>query len=123
MDKLDEIFTMQDKLNQDIIQMRHLPALSNEEWLVKHMLAMFAEMAELLQETNYKWWKNPKEVNQENLKEEMVDILHFYVSMCLAAGMDAEELHRLYMDKNKENLLRQQGKSNKQGYDVKETSL
>jgi hypothetical protein len=36
--------------------------------------------------------------------------------MCLDAGMSADELHRIYLEKNKENIARQEGKSQKTGY-------
>ena len=52
-------------------------------------------------------------------KEELVDILHFYIGMCIDAGMTAEELFQIYLAKNQENYDRQQGKSAKKGYEVK----
>lgn len=120
MDKLDVIFEMQQKLNDDIIEKRGLQNITDEEWIQKHMLAMFTEMGEVLEEINYKWWKNKKEVNADNLKEELVDVLHFYVSMCLRAGMTGEELYEIYLKKNKENFDRQAGLSNKKGYSLDE---
>jgi dimeric dUTPase (all-alpha-NTP-PPase superfamily) len=84
----------------------------------KETLAMLSEMAELIDEVNFKWWKNPKPVDEIKVKEELVDILHFFVSMCLIYDMDAEELYRMYIDKNKENFDRQNGKSAKEGYDI-----
>ena len=60
--------------------------------------------------------RTPKEVDMEAVKEEMVDVLHFFVSMCLKTGMDADELHRRYLEKNKENFDRQHGRSQKPGY-------
>jgi len=38
--------------------------------------------------------------------------------MCLAAGLDAEEMYRIYLDKNAENIARQEGKSQKPCYKV-----
>lgn len=119
-DKLDTIFQMQNALNEDIIARRGLEGIPDEVWIQKHMLAMLSEMAEVLDEVNFKWWKNPKPVNHDALCEELVDVLHFYVSMCLKAGMDADELFRRYLAKNEENFHRQQGKSEKKGYDVSE---
>jgi dimeric dUTPase (all-alpha-NTP-PPase superfamily) len=116
MDKLDEIFTLQNAFNQNLIQKRHLEGITDTEWIQKHTLAMLSEMAELLDEVNFKWWKNPKPVNQDAIKGELVDILHFFISMCLKAGMDARELHSLYLQKNRENFLRQQGLTAKDGY-------
>ncbi|NLV59791.1 MAG: dUTPase, partial [Clostridiales bacterium] len=55
---------------------------------------------------------------QKAVQEELSDILHFFVSMCLEAGMTAEDLYRTYVGKNQENVLRQEGKSTKPGYAV-----
>lgn len=118
-DMLERIFTLQQSFQNDLIEKRHLQGISCEEWIQKQTLAMISELAELLDEVNFKWWKNPQPINEDALKEELVDVLHFFVSMCLSAGMDAKELYQRYMDKNKENILRQEGKSQKPGYDLK----
>ena len=120
MDKLDKIFEMQDALNREIVEKRHLENIGREEWLQRLTLAMLSEMAELLDGVNFKWWKNPKPADEDYIKEEIVDILHFFVSMALRSGMDAEELFRRYMAKNRENFDRQNGLSRKPGYDVRE---
>ncbi len=119
-DKLQAIFDMQQQLNDDIKQKRNLSGISKEEWMQKQTLAMLSEMAELIDEVNFKWWKNPKPVDEVKVKEELVDVLHFFISMCLIYDMDATELYNMYMDKNKENFDRQNGKSKKPGYDVSE---
>ena len=120
MDKLDRIFEMQDALNADIIEKRNLHNIPDEKWIQMQTLAMLSEMAELIDEVNFKWWKNPKPVNSDNVKDELVDILHFFVSMCLRAHMSPDELFERYLSKNKENFDRQMGLSKKPGYDVKE---
>ncbi len=119
-DKLDFIFNLQKNLNQEIIEKRKLPPQQDESWISKYALALYVEMGEMLNETNYKWWKNPTDIDRDAIKEELVDVLHFYVSMCLALGMDAQELFALYEEKNKENILRQEGKSKKPGYALSE---
>ena len=116
MDKLQRIFYMQDLFNSDLVKNRHLEHITNEEWIQKQTLAMISELAELLDEVNFKWWKNPKELNYDNIKEELVDILHFFVSMCIKAGMSSDEMYEIYMKKNKENFDRQYGLSTKPGY-------
>lgn len=116
MDKLETIFTMQRALNEDIITRRGLHDISDEEWIQKQVLAMLSELSELLEEVNFKWWKNPRPVNRDAVKEELVDVLHFFVSMCLRAGMDAEDLFQRYLAKNEENYKRQEGTSEKPGY-------
>lgn len=119
MDKLEEIFRLQAKFDNQIIETRNLQNISKQEWLQKQTLAMISELSELLDEVNFKWWKNPKPLNEENIKGELVDILHFFIAMCIKADMSAEELFNLYLDKNKENFDRQEGTSQKKGYELK----
>ncbi len=109
MDRLETIFQMQQSLNQSLRDQRDLNGIGMEEWIQRETLAMLSELAEVLDEVNFKWWKNKKPVDDTRVKEELVDILHFFVSMCLDAGMDAEELYRMYREKNKVNFERQQG--------------
>ena len=116
-DKLDTIFALQTTLNEDIVRNRHLE-FSYEDWMHKNILATMDELTELLNELNYKWWKNPKPIDQAAVQEELVDVLHFFVSMCLRSGMTAEDLYRGYIAKNQENFDRQYGRSKKKGYEV-----
>ena len=117
LDKLDVIFAMQKSLDDDIATRRGL-AFSREEWLQKGVLAMLSELSEVLDEVNFKWWKNPAPVNDDALKGEMIDVLHFFISMCIRSGMSADELFERYREKNKENFDRQYGRSQKTGYEV-----
>lgn len=117
-DKLETIFYMQEKFDNDVIKNRHLEDITPEQWIQKQTLAMVSELAELIDEVNFKWWKNPKEIDYSLVKGELVDILHFFTGMCLRVGMDANELFDRYMEKNKENFDRQYGKSAKKGYEL-----
>lgn len=115
-DRLDEIFALQREFHESLVTSRHLESITPEEWIQKQTLAMISELSELIDEVNFKWWKNKKPVNERAVKEELVDILHFFVSMCLQAGMTPEELYTIYKEKNRENFRRQQGQSTKPGY-------
>ncbi|MEA4938196.1 hypothetical protein SDC9_135763 [bioreactor metagenome] len=117
MDKLDVIFQLQQSLDEDIVARRNLD-FPKEVWMQKEVLAMISELSEVLDEVNFKWWKNPKPVDDAALKGELVDVLHFFVSMCLKSGMSAQELFELYKAKNQENFDRQYGRSQKQGYEI-----
>lgn len=123
MDRLEEMLDIQRSLNERIKEKRGLQGIDRTVWLQRYALAMLSETAEMLDEVNFKWWKNPKPVNESALKEELVDILHFFLSMCIAAGMDAEEIYRIYLDKNRENIARQEGMSRKPGYSVETGEL
>jgi dimeric dUTPase (all-alpha-NTP-PPase superfamily) len=119
-DRLEEIFDLQRKFHESLVTSRHLESITAEEWIQKQTLAMISELSELIDEVNFKWWKNKKPVNEQAVKEELVDILHFFVSMCLQAGMTPEELYTIYKEKNRENFRRQQGQSTKPGYTLGE---
>ncbi len=118
-DKLDVIFELQKSLDTEIQERRNLD-FPMEQWIQKDVLAMISELAELLDEVNFKWWKNPKPINEADLHGELVDVLHFFISMCIRAGISAEDLYAGYIAKNKENFDRQYGRSLKKGYDVNE---
>ena len=117
MDKLEKIFEMQKLLDDDIEARRNLD-FTTEEWMQKEVLAMLSELSEVLDQVNFKWWKNKKPLDTDALRGELVDILHFFVSMCIRSGMDADELFARYIEKNKENFDRQYGRSEKKGYEV-----
>ena len=117
MDRLEHLLAIQRQLNDTIKEKRGLQNIQPMEWMQKYTLAMLSELAEMLDEVNFKWWKNPKEIDSAALKEELVDILHFFLSMCLTAGLDAEEMYRIYCEKNAENVARQEGRSAKPGYE------
>ena len=118
MDKLEQIFALQKQFQDKLKRERNLEDISMDQWLQKQTLAMVSELAELLEEVNFKWWKNPHELNRENIREELSDILHFFVSMCIEAGMTADDLFKQYVGKNRENFRRQEGLSDKPGYAV-----
>lgn len=118
MDKLESIFALQQKFDDYVISERNLNHITREEWIQKQTLAMMDELGELINEVNYKWWKNPKIVDDDKVKGELVDIMHFFISMCAKMGMDADELYKRYCRKNQENFDRQNGKSAKPGYDL-----
>ncbi len=117
MDKLETIFTMQQALDDDIVKRRQLD-YPTDVWMQREVLAMISELSEVLDEVNFKWWKNPKPIDSDALKNELVDVLHFFVSMCLKSGMDADELYARYCEKNRENFDRQYGRSQKTGYEI-----
>ena len=117
MDKLEHIFELQKAFDDRLAKERGLDYTCTSLWVQKGILAILSELAELLDEVNFKWWKSPHELNQQAIEEELVDILHFYVGLCLKAGVTAEQLYQAYLEKNLENHRRQDGLS-KGGYAV-----
>lgn len=120
MDRLQKLFDLQKQFDDEVVQKRGLQNITADEWIQKETLAMISELSELIDEVNFKWWKNPKEIDYNNVKEELIDILHFFMSMCLKVGMNADEVFERYINKNKENFKRQHGQSEKLGYSLTE---
>ena len=108
MDKLDEIFDLQDALNKRIGV--NTDAMSDEdkaEWVLKYTLAMQQEMAELVDSVPWKWWAKYQKFDEQNAKVEVVDLFHFLISLDQVLGMTPEDVHNAYTKKNKVNHERQ----------------
>jgi dimeric dUTPase (all-alpha-NTP-PPase superfamily) len=109
---LQDVFDAQIKFNEKAVPGLYdiIAANPNELdlWLIRFDLAMRQEMAELIDSLHWKWWKK-QETDIGNVKVELVDILHFWVSMCTVVGLDAKSVMDLYFKKNKLNHKRQDG--------------
>lgn len=77
-------------------------------WLNNYLTALEDEGRELRKELLWKWWSKDR-INQERVRAEIVDQLHFLVSLALCAGFDAESFADAYLNKNKINEKRQEG--------------
>lgn len=115
LDKLERIFAMQADLDEVIREKFALEGPA-DEWVQKIYTALIVEATEVLEETNYKWWKKERVVDRQALREEMIDVLHFWVSGCLRMGFLPDEIFTAYEAKWQENVKRQAGLSDKEGY-------
>ena len=108
MDKLEEIFRMQDALNQRIGV--HLPPPTDEEkakWILNYTRAMQQETAELIDSVPWKWWAKYQKFDEQNARVEVVDLFHFLVSLAQTLGMTADDVYQAYLKKNAVNFQRQ----------------
>lgn len=141
MDKLERIFEMQKELN-DIIWSKCDTRSSDEvqdwsklskylkeraqtlddkplygsdtltQWIDRMIWAMGDEVRELQEEIPKKWWsKDP--VNIQNARVEVIDILHFWVSVSMMLGLDADKVFDIYKQKHSVNINRQETGYNK----------
>ena len=107
---LQDVFQKQKELNTRINtslyeDIKKDPELKRE-WFLKFEKALSQESAEAIDSLNWKWWKKESD-DWDNVKVELVDMLHFWVSMCTIADMDVQEVFDLYAKKNKLNFKRQ----------------
>ena len=128
-DMLSSIFKMQSDLNDYVFTKNHLrdkkgntldmrsifAAAEQGElmvndlpntWLSNYARAMDEELQELVAELLWKWWSKDK-IDIQNIRVELIDILHFLISAMLAAGLTAERVFEVYQQKHAVNLNRQ----------------
>ena len=102
---LEKIFEEQIILNKKINENLYSEIEDSEirrKRFLEFELALRQESSEAIDSLNWKWWKKDPD-NWENVKVELVDMLHFWVSMCTIADLDAKEVVELYFKKNKLN--------------------
>lgn len=130
MDKLDKLFKTQAALNDVIFKKQGIRTVSGRclntkylldcgeyieggansttnQWLKNFTIAMKDETRELEEELLWKWWSKDS-LNMQNIRVEIIDQLHFWISLAMTAGMDADKVFDIYMQKNRVNLERQE---------------
>jgi dimeric dUTPase (all-alpha-NTP-PPase superfamily) len=116
MDKLDNIFELQDELNRRIgVDMSSMNDEDRAKWILNYVRAMQQELAELTDSVPWKWWAKYQEFDKQNAKVEIVDLFHFLISLAQVMGMTADDVHEAYLKKNKVNHDRQES-----GYSTKD---
>ncbi|MDR3144087.1 MAG: dUTPase [Puniceicoccales bacterium] len=119
MDKLDKIFEMQTILN-DRTGVHNFPDLGDGEkikWILNYARAMQQEIAELVDSVPWKWWAKYQKFDEQNARVELIDLLHFIISIAQVLGMSADDLYDVYRKKHLVNMRRQES-----GYTVKDSS-
>ena len=108
MDKLEEIFSLQDGLNRRIgVVTEGMDEEEQRKWILNYVRAMQQELAELTDSVPWKWWAKYQEFDRQNARVEVVDLFHFLISLAQVLGMSAEDVHAVYLKKNKVNHDRQ----------------
>ena len=87
MDKLDEIFALQESLNQRIgVNTANLSDEEKIKWILNYTRAMQQELAELVDSVPWKWWAKYQKFDKQNAKVEIVDLYHFLTSLANSHG-------------------------------------
>lgn len=120
----DELFELQSRLNDrvfikqgfdiraaELIELGRLEEIGVNtatcHWLKNYLTALKDECRELSDELPWKWWSKDK-LDMQNIRVEIIDILHFWISLAMTAGMTAEDIKRIYLQKLQVNLDRQE---------------
>ena len=128
-DMLKRIFSMQAELNDYVfrknglkdgagaaLSMTAIEAAANSgalmvndlpnQWLSHYAKAMEEELKELNEDLLWKWWSKDK-IDMQNIRVELIDILHFLVSAMICSGLTAEKVYEIYRQKHAVNVKRQ----------------
>ncbi len=117
-DYLEAMFHMQAELNRRIgVDTTALPEADQPTWVLNYCRAMSQETAELIDSVPWKWWAKYQTYDKQNARVEIVDLFHFLISLAQVVGLSAQDVHDLYMKKNRLNFQRQDS-----GYAVKDAS-
>lgn len=117
-DLLHALFESQAALNRRIgVDTTALPEERQPEWILNYCRAMSQEIAELTDSVPWKWWAKYQQYDRQNARVEIVDLFHFLISLAQVVGLSAQDVHDLYMKKNRLNFERQDS-----GYTVKDAS-
>lgn len=114
-DMLDEMFEAQSSF--EAFMGHDIPAMDEKtrgEYVRLYTLMLEDELHEVLHEIPFfKPWKKYSDVPADNeeawqkARMEMVDVLHFFLIVCLGLGFTASELFAMYNAKLDENYKRQ----------------
>ena len=104
-DKLESIFTLQKGL-ADMMNLDRYPT-DVEGKISALCTAIMHEAVELQRTTNWKWWKTPTAFNEEEAREELIDIWHFVIQASLELNLSPEDILKEYQRKNEINTQRE----------------
>ncbi|TCG10464.1 dUTP diphosphatase [Mycoplasma todarodis] len=78
------ILNMQSELDRNIEEAH---GVENEDLTNRKLVALIVEIGEFANEIRpFKYWKKTMDINEDHIKEEFVDGIHFFLSLTLKAG-------------------------------------
>lgn len=100
---------MQQALNERIgVFTGKMDEAEKTRWVLNYCRAMSQELAELTDSVPWKWWAKYQKFDEQNARVEVVDLLHFLISLAQVLGMSADDVFNAYVKKNEVNFKRQE---------------
>jgi len=107
-DMFRDIFRMQKELNARIgVRPDEMTEEEQQTWTLNYCRALSQELAELTDSVPWKWWAKYQTFDKQNARVEVVDMIHFVVSLAQVLGLSADDVYDLYVKKNAVNFQRQ----------------
>src|SRR5476651_2673725 len=107
-DKFEELFRMQQSLNERIgVRTNGMSEEEQTKWVLNYTRAMTQEIAELTDSVPWKWWAKYQKFDKQNARVEVIDLLHFLVSIAQVPEMGPADFSEAYAKKHQVNVARQ----------------
>lgn len=111
-DVLQEMMRRQGDFAQRFGITPNMSEAQRERWTKEFVVCILDECSEVLGQINWKHWKKERQqVDQHEVRFEVIDLLHFVLSLAIVWGMTADDVAAYYLAKSDENVKRQ-----KRGY-------
>ncbi|HUK83041.1 MAG TPA: dUTPase [Verrucomicrobiae bacterium] len=108
-DKLEEIFRLQEALNRRIgVDTHKMTDEQRQQWVLNYCRAITQEVAELTDSVPWKWWAKYQKFDKQNARVEVIDLLHFLISIAQVLEMTPDDFYDAYAKKHKVNWERQE---------------
>ena len=115
---LEGIFHLQKLLNKRIgVNTDNMTEAERQQWILNYCRAMTQEVAELTDCVPWKWWAGYQQFDKQNARVEIVDLVHFVVSLAQVMEITPDDLFEAYTKKHQVNLQRQES-----GYTTRDES-
>ena len=85
---------------------KELQVMSHEKRMHWLATALIGESVEVLNATRFRHWKDELPDAKKLVKEEIIDILHYFLDLTIEMGMGPEEIINMYEEKACKNILR-----------------
>ena len=103
---IKELLLKQEELNA-LVKQHGNEFTDTSDIVIKYVLAMQGELEEVKNEVNWKWWKQPKGIDEDKLKTEIADVFIFWLDMIRELGY--YDILDVVKVKQEENIQRQLG--------------
>ena len=102
----DLMYSMQRSFEQRFHKIDNLTKEEMDNWINKYIVCIEDEVREVRECLNL--YNNRCDIKPEELKKEVIDILHFMMDLFIAGGATAQDIARLYSEKyhvNSDNII------------------
>ena len=95
------LWNLQQSFSKNFFDFNNLDEKAQQQHTHKILLHLIAELAEIIECTNFKLHKKPKDIDVEKIKEELIDAQKYLLNLFLIWNVDVQEFVQLFIKKSK----------------------